>query len=100
MRPDRVVIGGSDERAVLLMRSLCAAFVRKRGRVLVMDRRSAEFTKYAANAMLATRVSFMNELSRVAEAGSPLQLLAAVGAANEQPKLARPPRRASAPTTR
>ncbi|MDP1537822.1 MAG: UDP-glucose/GDP-mannose dehydrogenase family protein [Burkholderiales bacterium] len=67
MRPDRVVIGASDERAILLMRSLYAPFVRNHDRVLVMDRRSAEFTKYAANAMLATRISFMNELSRLAE---------------------------------
>ena len=68
MRPDRVVIGADDERAVLLMRSLYAPYVRNRDRVLVMDVKSAEFTKYAANAMLATRISFMNELSRVAEA--------------------------------
>jgi UDPglucose 6-dehydrogenase len=67
MRPDRVVIGADDERAVLLLRSLYAPFVRNRDRVIVMDVRSAEFTKYAANAMLATRISFMNELSRVAE---------------------------------
>jgi UDPglucose 6-dehydrogenase len=67
MRPDRVVIGTEDERAILLMRALYAPFVRNHDRVLVMDRRSAEFTKYAANAMLATRISFMNELSRVAE---------------------------------
>ena len=67
MRPDRVVIGGDDERAILLMRSLYAPFVRNHDRVLVMNLRSAEFTKYAANAMLATRISFMNELSQVAE---------------------------------
>ena len=67
MRPDRVVIGADDERAILLMRSLYAPFVRNRDRVLLMDVRSAEFTKYAANAMLATRISFMNELSRLAE---------------------------------
>jgi UDPglucose 6-dehydrogenase len=67
MRPDRVVIGASDERATLLMRTLYAPFVRNRDRVLVMDVPSAEFTKYAANAMLATRISFMNELSRMAE---------------------------------
>jgi UDPglucose 6-dehydrogenase len=67
MRPDRVVIGADDERAILLMRSLYAPFVRNRDRVLLMDVRSAEFTKYAANSMLATRISFMNELSRVAE---------------------------------
>ena len=69
MRPDRVVVGVSegDERAELLMRSLYAPFIRNRDRMLVMDVRSAEFTKYAANAMLATRISFMNELSRLAE---------------------------------
>ena len=67
MRPDRVVIGAGEERAILLMRSLYAPFVRSHDRVLVMDRRSAEFTKYAANVMLATRISFMNELSRLAE---------------------------------
>ena len=67
MRPDRVVIGADEERAILLMRSLYAPFVRNHDRVLVMNRRSAEFTKYAANAMLATRISFMNELSRLAE---------------------------------
>ena len=67
MRPDRVVIGSDDERATLLMRSLYAPFVRNRDRVFVMDLRSAELTKYAANAMLATRISFMNELSHLAE---------------------------------
>ena len=67
MRPDRVVVGGDDERALLLMRALYAPFVRNRDRMLVMDLRSAEFTKYAANAMLATRISFMNELSHLAE---------------------------------
>jgi UDPglucose 6-dehydrogenase len=67
MRPDRVVIGATDERAILLMRSLYAPFVRNHDRVLVMDMRSAELTKYAANAMLATRISFMNGLSQVAE---------------------------------
>jgi len=67
MRPDRVVIGAEDERAILLLRSVYSAFVRNRDRILIMDVRSAEFTKYAANAMLATRISFMNELSRLAE---------------------------------
>ena len=66
-RPDRVVVGADDERAILLLRALYQPFVRNRDRMLVMDIRSAEFTKYAANAMLATRISFMNELSRVAE---------------------------------
>jgi UDPglucose 6-dehydrogenase len=68
MRPDRVVIGADDERAVLLMRSLYAPFVRNHDRILLMDRRSAEFTKYAANAMLATRISFMNDLAQLADA--------------------------------
>ena len=67
MRPDRVVIGADDERAVHLMRSVYSPFVRNRDRMLVMDRRSAELTKYAANAMLATRISFMNELANLAE---------------------------------
>ena len=67
MRPDRVVIGSDDERAVHLMRSVYSPFVRNRDRLLVMDRRSAELTKYAANAMLATRISFMNELANLAE---------------------------------
>jgi UDPglucose 6-dehydrogenase len=76
MRPDRVVIGADDERAILLMRSLYAPFVRNRDRVLLMDVRSAEFTKYAANSMLATRISFMNELSRVAElVGADIELV-------------------------
>ncbi|NDY91156.1 UDP-glucose dehydrogenase family protein [Ideonella livida] len=68
-RPDRVVVGvdDGDDRAAMLMRSLYAPFVRNRDRLLVMDIKSAEFTKYAANAMLATRISFMNELSRLAE---------------------------------
>ncbi len=76
MRPDRVVIGSDDERATLLMRSLYAPFVRNRDRVLVMDLRSAELTKYAANAMLATRISFMNELSHLAErVGADIELV-------------------------
>ncbi|MBI5717522.1 MAG: UDP-glucose/GDP-mannose dehydrogenase family protein [Burkholderiales bacterium] len=67
MRPDRVIVGSDDERATLLMRALYAPFLRNRDRLLVMDVRSAELTKYAANAMLATRISFMNELAGVAE---------------------------------
>jgi UDPglucose 6-dehydrogenase len=67
MRPDRIVIGADDERAVLLMRSLYTPFMRNHDRMQVMDLKSAEFTKYAANAMLATRISFMNELARLAE---------------------------------
>ncbi len=67
MRPDRIVIGADDERAVLLMRSLYTPFMRNHDRMQVMDVKSAEFTKYAANAMLATRISFMNELALLAE---------------------------------
>ena len=67
MRPDRIVLGADDERAILLMRALYTPFMRNHDRMQVMDLRSAEFTKYAANAMLATRISFMNELARLAE---------------------------------
>ena len=62
MRPDRVIIGAEDERAVALLRQLFAPFQRNRERVMVMSVRSAELTKYAANSMLATRISFMNEM--------------------------------------
>ena len=68
MRPDRVIIGAEDERAVALLRQLYAPFQRNRERVMVMSVRSAELTKYAANSMLATRISFMNELANLAEA--------------------------------
>jgi UDPglucose 6-dehydrogenase len=67
MRPDRVVIGADDERAIALMRALYAPFLRNHDRVIIMDVRSAELTKYAANAMLATRISFMNELANLAD---------------------------------
>ena len=67
MRPDRIVVGSDDERATLIMRNLYAPFQRSHERVIVMDVRSAELTKYAANAMLATRISFMNELANLAE---------------------------------
>ena len=67
MRPDRIVVGADDERAIALMRQLYAPFQRNRERLLVMDVKSAELTKYAANAMLATRISFMNELANLAE---------------------------------
>jgi len=67
MRPDRVVIGADDERAITLMRRLYEPFQRNHERILFMDVRSAELTKYAANAMLATRISFMNELANLAE---------------------------------
>jgi len=67
MKPDRIVVGSDDEQATLLMRALYAPFNRSTERLMVMDVRSAEFTKYAANAMLATRISFMNELALLAE---------------------------------
>jgi UDPglucose 6-dehydrogenase len=67
MRPDRIIIGCDDERASLLMRAVYSPFMRQHDRLLEMDVRSAEFTKYAANAMLATRISFMNELALLAE---------------------------------
>ena len=67
MRPDRIVVGSSDERATQIMRQLYAPLLRNHDRFLVMDPRSAELAKYAANAMLATRISFMNELANLAE---------------------------------
>jgi UDPglucose 6-dehydrogenase len=67
MKPDRVVVGTDSERATELMRSLYEPFTRNRDRMIVMDVRSAELTKYAANAMLATKISFMNELANLAE---------------------------------
>ncbi|HEX5125577.1 MAG TPA: UDP-glucose/GDP-mannose dehydrogenase family protein [Rhodocyclaceae bacterium] len=67
MRPDRIIVGAEDEQAIHLMRALYAPFQRNHERVIVMDVRSAELTKYAANAMLATRISFMNELALLAE---------------------------------
>jgi UDPglucose 6-dehydrogenase len=67
MRPDRIVVGASDEQAIFLMRALYAPFQRNRERLVVTDVRSAELIKYAANAMLATRISFMNELANLAE---------------------------------
>ncbi|MBL8349620.1 MAG: UDP-glucose/GDP-mannose dehydrogenase family protein [Burkholderiaceae bacterium] len=67
MRPDRIIVGCDDERAGLLMRAVYAPFMRNRDKLVMMDVRSAEFTKYAANAMLATRISFMNELALLAE---------------------------------
>ena len=67
MRPDRIVIGADDERAIQVLRAVYAPFMRNHERLLVMDVRSAELTKYAANAMLATRISFMNELANLAD---------------------------------
>jgi UDPglucose 6-dehydrogenase len=67
MRPDRIVVGAEDERAIHLMRGLYAPFQRNHERLIFTDIKSAELTKYAANAMLATRISFMNELANLAE---------------------------------
>jgi UDPglucose 6-dehydrogenase len=67
MRPDRIIVGTDSERALQLMRALYAPFNRNHDRLMAMDIESAELTKYAANAMLATRISFMNELALLAE---------------------------------
>jgi UDPglucose 6-dehydrogenase len=67
MKPDRIIVGCDDEQAALNMRALYAPFQRNHDRLILMDIRSAELTKYAANAMLATRISFMNELANLAE---------------------------------
>jgi UDPglucose 6-dehydrogenase len=67
MKPDRVVVGTDSTRAADLMRALYEPFTRNRDRMIVMDVRSSELTKYAANAMLATKISFMNELANLAE---------------------------------
>jgi UDPglucose 6-dehydrogenase len=66
-RPDRIVIGAEDEQAIRVMRQMYAPFQHNHDRLMVMDIKSAELTKYAANAMLATRISFMNELANLAE---------------------------------
>ena len=68
MRPDRIIVGADDERAIALLRRLYAPFQRNRERIIAMGVRSAELTKYAANSMLATRISFMNEVANLAEA--------------------------------
>ncbi|WP_417067662.1 UDP-glucose dehydrogenase family protein [Niveibacterium terrae] len=67
MKPDRIVVGADDEQAIFLMKALYAPFQRNHDKLVIMDVRSAELTKYAANAMLATRISFMNELALLAE---------------------------------
>jgi UDPglucose 6-dehydrogenase len=67
MKPDRVVIGADDKRAIDTLRTLYSPFTRTGDRMLVMERRSAELTKYAANSMLATRISFMNDLANLCE---------------------------------
>jgi UDPglucose 6-dehydrogenase len=68
MRPDRIVVGASDEHAIATMRALYAPFQRNHDKLILTDVRSAELIKYAANAMLATRISFMNEMANLAEA--------------------------------
>ena len=76
MRPDRIVVGADDDRAIGLMRQLYGPFQRNHEKLVLMDVRSAELTKYAANAMLATRISFMNELANLAEAlGADIELV-------------------------
>ena len=76
MKPDRIVVGAEDDRAINLLRAVYAPFQRNREKLVVMDVRSAELTKYAANAMLATRISFMNELALLAEAmGADIELV-------------------------
>jgi len=67
MKPDRVVVGTDNPRTMELLRALYEPFTRNRDRFVVMDVRSAELTKYAANAMLATKISFMNEMANIAE---------------------------------
>jgi UDPglucose 6-dehydrogenase len=67
LRPDRIIIGSSSEQAIAVLRRLYAPFNRNHERLVVMDERSAELTKYAANAMLATKISFMNEIANIAE---------------------------------
>lgn len=76
MRPGRIVLGCDSEQAALNMRALYAPFQRHHDRLILMDIRSAELTKYAANAMLATRISFMNELANLAEnVGADIELV-------------------------
>ena len=67
MKPDRVVIGCDDERSAEIMRELYAPFTRTGAPIMVMDTASAELCKYAANSILATRISFMNEIANVCE---------------------------------
>ncbi len=67
MKPDRIVIGVEDDKALEILRTLYAPFNRNHERLIVMDIPSAELTKYAANAMLATKISFMNEMSNLAD---------------------------------
>jgi UDPglucose 6-dehydrogenase len=76
MRPDRIVLGADSERAIELLKTLYAPFNRNHERIVLMDVRSAELTKYAANAMLATKISFMNEMANIAErVGADIELV-------------------------
>ena len=85
MRPDRIVVGAADERAVQLMRALYAPFQRNHEKLLIMDLRSAELTKYAANAMLATRIC-PAEVSRVAlSASSRLRIWSSISLVGSAP---------------
>ena len=68
MRPDRIIVGAEDAHAIDMMHALYAPFQRNHERIIIMDNKSAELTKYTANAMLATRISFMNEIASLAEA--------------------------------
>lgn len=78
LKPDRVIVGTTSAEVVELMRQLYSPFMRKKERVLFMDPASAELTKYAANAMLATRISFMNELTGLCEkVGADIELVRA-----------------------
>jgi len=76
LRPDRIVIGSGSARAIEQMKALYAPFNRNHERIVLMDVRSAELTKYAANAMLATKISFMNEMANIAErVGADIELV-------------------------
>jgi UDPglucose 6-dehydrogenase len=76
MKPDRIIVGTTDARAIATLQALYAPFTRSSDRMLLMDRRSAELTKYAANSMLATRISFMNDLANLCDAvGADIELV-------------------------
>jgi UDPglucose 6-dehydrogenase len=76
MRPDRIVVGSGSARAIELLKALYAPFNRNHERIVLTDVRSSELTKYAANAMLATKISFMNEMANIAErVGADIELV-------------------------